>query len=1291
MADDLATRYAQQTAGIQRGNSGASGGFASNAVYGKPVPEKTQVVKPPGLPNVVQKGLDIGKQIGNVGSTIAQKAGKFVVNSTVDIARAAISTGRTAVEAQTQPLQNAAIAQATKQLAIKQSEIVAAYKSGKMSKKDYTQSLLSLSKANSDLSKESLKISSGPTPLQRATDLVDTAANVLTLGSFTTTKALAKAGAKDVLDSGLTNGMVSKLEGALTKVPALKSLASRNAAKIVTESGAQTFDQALRTNAKNVAIGLLIKRPIFYQMNVEGGKDVYKHIMEGNYPAAAKSAAWLGVQMLDGGPIGAFLKGGTSLQKKLGALSYGKGSFIDEISKQIGNGNPNQIARYLQELESGAKGKSFTAYHGSTSSNLDELIPGSKTGLNEKRNLIYLAEDKSTAANYAKTRGTDGTGLGELKDSPSGKVYDVNVKGSVLGAYDRSELDKLKNADGYEELSAKTKNQLSNDTGLSADILESNEELVSFLDKNGIGAVKLHLINGGGSELAVLNPVKASIKDAAPKFDEANRVFKILQETNLRATNEDVTQAVDNVMTHYTQHGISLENITPSQLYKDFSNWARADELAQKTLKSGLVKGITPENAQKYVVVRWDNPTKQAVADTIQKAGTNRQNQLDALNELANRPGVGWGNNDILRKRLENIIATSNTPQEAAQAIRRITTASTILSDVPKVVSKELSDLGYSIAAPFGGRKTPIVAETDLRKLVTGAIKGESDNFDLSHAPEPNLSALAGALEKSGLSPRATNSSANRALQESVVANLDELGVGRELGFHDTQGGDILQGGKILLTKLQQYVENKRPALGLGQKSAITDIRQLTNGEVQEALGVTSRQAKDISHAVMKGYLEVPLEFRGLGDKAVDALYTYNPLHKYYSRIQSALRYTYNPFFRTQERVETKLLSHMQANNLVWGKSRDTLNDATKVLDDSGIFTSSLSGEAAQDLVLGRLTANITQAQKRDLAGLALDLAKSRGVSLQDMVTQHADELDDALRVVVQYPKKGVLASSLARTLNVAFFPLRYNTKVTMLAAQAIAKQPPSVQAAMLHSMLNMKDWLKSDEGIKWQSEHADAIQLFQWLTPIGSIQSTFNLLSHKPNSISELGQLGGLPLGLITQILDGQGIINLNTPYVNPKTGEVLPEYIPESAKARAATALTDLLGTTFTYPGRILGLPGKDATLKKVVKAFIDTNGTDFEKRIDTDKLTPLQKQWVKVLKGDTSKEAVDALYNLPAQGGYQGYTLPPLNLPYKVAPPTTFKDSLERRRGLPSKGGKTKKTKNLAVPITSSNPLP
>src|SRR5690606_18079913 len=141
-----------------------------------------------------------------------------------------------------------------------------------------------------------------------------------------------------------------------------------------------------------------------------------------------------------------------------------------------------------------------------------------------------------------------------------------------------------------------------------------------------------------------------------------------------------------------------------------------------------------------------------------------------------------------------------------------------------------------------------------------------------------------------------------------------------------------------------------------------------------------------------------------------------------YARIQSALRYTYNPFFRVQEVVETNILAagsganrfkNLVAHNGVWNKAQGELDGIVKQLEDARIFSSSLYGEAAQDQVLGRISANLTQGQKRDLAGLALDIANRQDTTVEALLRDAPDQIEDALRVIVQYPKDGILASPL--------------------------------------------------------------------------------------------------------------------------------------------------------------------------------------------------------------------------------------------------------------------------------------
>ena len=1127
MNNDLASRYAEQTKSLA-----APSPTVRNAGFAAPITGKAinQTAPKPGNGFFDWAG-NVGKQSLNIADSGISKLGSFAFNSAADIYKAGSGVVGSLYDIASQPFIQANANRNIDALNKKTHQLSLDYRAGKISKTDYSNSMKSIQKAHENINADLKPFIDGPSLKEREIEIVETAANVLTLGRYSTVEALAKTGAKGIIDRELpqiVTTAASKVDNLITKVPAVKELVNRNVAQIskaeTSKLAGESLEQYMAREGKRVVAGLLIKRPVFYQTNIEGTQDIYNKLSQGQIEEGLKSAIWLGTQMVGGGPVGTFLKKGEQASGKLKALALGKGSYIDEISKQIGDGNPSQIRRFLQTVE----------------------------------------------------------------------------------------------------------------------------------------------------------------KRAPDTFKDVEKTFRILQETNLQNANERLDIAVQNTLTHYQQHGIDLSTVTPSQLYKDMSKWAKADELAQSTIKSGLIKDVPKEEAEKYVVVRWDKSAKQGLANAIEGAGNNFQAIAKAIYDMADSPGVGWGNNEILMKRIDQAVNQGGTAKDIAKRIREIPTATTMLEGIPKKVRDQLAELGYTIAAPFGGRKTAIVTYDDTRKLVTGAIQKGNEVFDAASSPSPTLSAISGGLDKLGLSLQSSNDIAYSKLSESLVANLDQVAVGKNIGLVGDY--DVTNGGKAILSKLQAYIENKKPLItvgGIGKVPALTDIRQLRIGEIQESLSITKDQAKTISKSINDAYTKVPLEFRGLGDKVVDTLYKYNPAQKYYSRIQSALRYTYNPFFRTQERIETALLSRVKGHNLIWMQSRPALDQGARLLDEGGFFTTGLSGEAAQDQVFGRITANLSQGQKRDLAGLGMKIAESKGVTLSKMITDHPDELEDALKVIVQYPSKGLISSPMARTLNLAFFPMRYNTKVTMLAAKELAKAPPSVQLAAVNSFLSMKDWLKSDEGIRWQSDHSDALQVLKWATPYGSIEQFYKVATGNVQSPGDLGLLGGLPVGVISQILDSQGIIDLNTPYVNPKTGDTYPDYIPQSTKARAAVALNDLFGSLFTYPGRILGLPGKEETLRKAVDAFIDTNGSDFEKRYQDQKLTPLQQNMVRVLKGDTSEEAIDALYQSPAPGQYNGYTLPPLNLPTVVAP-TEIGKSFDKRTGLPSGKKISSKGKKKALPI-------
>jgi len=1085
-------------------------------------------------PGFLQSIENIGKQSAGLVGTGLKKAGGYVLHTGQSVAKDFLGTTKTISDFQTQPMSLAQGQKIQDSLLKTQKSLELNYASGKVSKEKYIQGMKDIATAMQKLNKDVYNpIINGPTPQQRAENLVNTAIDVLSMGTYkpvvTGVKAAGEGFVLRETKTGFINSLTKNIEDVASKIPAVKDLVARNT-KLFDELGVkqlvgETTQQMLQRNSKRIAVGLLIKRPIVYEINIGLAEDAYNNLLTGNYGQAARDSAWIGVQAVGGGPLG---WAGRNLKKfgiKVKELSHGTNSYIDEISKQIGDGSPTQIGRWLQGL--------------------------------------------------------------------------------------------------------KTENP--------------------------------------------------------EKFKEAEQTLRILETTNLHMADNNVAHAVEATLKNYKEMNVDLSYLTPEQLISDMQKWKSADEIARIVSEK-----LQPGEPVKYVAVRWDTPTKNAVANAVKAAGDDYQKMVDAVYQIADQPSIGFGNNQILMSKIGKIISSSRNADEAAQGIKKIETASIQLKDIPKREAKKLADAGYTLAEPRGGRKTPVIDYKDTQKLVSKVSHGDKELFDPTTDPHPILHSISGILEKFGLSPESNTRVAYDKLAESMVGNIEQAGIARELGV---VGEESRKGAQFILSKLQAYIEKQAPnpwlnvgTLGRGQQSALQDIRQMTIKEIREALpGTSTESAKKLQKVIMKSYLDVPLEFRGLGVKAFDQAYRL-PGAKSYYRIQSALRYVYNPFFRTQEVIETKMLSHLRANNLLWFKAGETpsavrarLDSASKLLDDAKLFTTGYTGEATQDLTIGRIHANLLKTQKRDLAGLALDIAEKRGITLERMVQEHPDELADALRVIVQYPTKGVLNSPLARTLNVAFFPMRYNLKVAGIAAQKIAELPPTVQTAVIHSIFKTSDWLKSDEGIKWQAQYADAIKLFQYFSVTGNIQSVYSTLMGHNHSISQWGLMGGLPFGVITQILENEGIISISTPYVDPKTGTVLPDYIPTTTKARAAVALESLINSTFTYPGRIIGMPGKAQLIRGQVNGLLKTNQSEYTKEVRGE-LTPLQQRTIEVLTNpNVTQEQIDQLYMSPAQGEYNWYTLPSLAQPVHVY---TRQEVAALKAKKPS-SSKTK-TKKKALPI-------
>ena len=734
------------------------------------------------------------------------------------------------------------------------------------------------------------------------------------------------------------------------------------------------------------------------------------------------------------------------------------------------------------------------------------------------------------------------------------------------------------------------------------------------------------------------------LDEAVDETDKAARTkyLRIMQEQGLRQF-ETGTDAADAYVMYFANNaGIDPSQLSIGQILDREVKYLQASETVDNLLKAGKIKdelGNALPAGSLAIGTFGREAREQLIANLEGKSFQEQMEYLDTIDDL-------WAQNEQTLNRVKKAVYDAGANgTDAGKAIKAIDTSADLSKYLPQDVAKQLGKDGYILIAPQRNLNKFVQVE-DTRAIITDEIISGVDTLS-SAKPVPGLNNFHGLLKKAGLSTEAANDVAYKQLYTTVASNLGELPVAKQFAdFNAINGYDASKTGKTILGALQEYAEKKAPnaVLSLGGRTssvnAITDIRQLSTTEIMEALqkagysNITRAQAKQVSGAILDGYKALPLELRGLGDRFVDNMFKYVPGFREYNRVQSALRYTYNPFFRVQEISETKILSKATSGNLIWRKSRAQLDEVVAKLDDARIFNTGFSGQGARDdVVLGRITANLTQYQKRDLAGLATKLAEKRGVDIDTMLRDHIDEVEDALKVIVQYPSKGLVSSPLARTMNLVFFPMRYNIKVASIAAKIIAKQPPVVQYAFLNSMMDATNWLKTDEGLLWQSENSEALGILRWVTPYGSVESVVNMLNGSTDAITDLGVLGGLPAGVLFQMLDSQGAfqdipgpLQYSTPYVNPKTGEVYPDKIPANVKSRAAVALADFINSTFTYPGRVLGLPGKGEAIRTGVGALVSTRSKDYTYVDQTNKLTELQKRQSELLKEKALDDMTD-----------------------------------------------------------------
>lgn len=821
----------------------------------------------------------------------------------------------------------------------------------------------------------------------------------------------------------------------------------------------------------------------------------------------------------------------------------------------------------------------------------------------------------------------------------------------------------------YTELQNKKYGDAVNTIAFNAALLLSGGPIGWALKQGGraIGVAK----NAVFGQTSFLDTLSGLIGDKSPAGlynvikdnPELAKSFSALEATNVAAENGNVTKAAYRIIGGLTNAGWGdVSSLTHEEFVNQVHNWATA----QQTLTEHLIsKGMTAEQASRYVVGRWTVHDANFIAAELTKGGSQApEDLLSNWNSLKDaHPNASWANNQNLDKEITSIVQSGKSATGISNAIRGIE-AQFGIEGVSKSVSGKLSKLGFvgiepvNLEAPFktGGA------------LKTAFAEGADKQFFLKTVqPLPVLGSIGDVLTKVGLSPDAATQRVYEVFSRNLADNIEKTDIKVSVG-----GLTKEENAQYITKNLADYVHGMKVSI---KSPPITDYRQLTLGDIQKALNTTKKDAVDIRAAIMDAMLQVPLSVRGLGDRIADLNYKLNPAAGAYARLQGALRYAWNPFFQARLSYKAEFLAQIEAGGkfptiagtnkmlqIIMPEKYAQLDSIGKMLESNGVFGAGYAAEGADEAAAGyhALGHALLPGQKRSIAGLVSVMADRAGMTAEQFVTAFPNETKDTVRMILQYdPRANFLNSPLARTLNFAFFPFRFNLKVTTIMARSLAKQPLGVQFAVVKGVMNAHQFLNSAEGQAWYSKNADVIGLFKYFSPLETLSSIAQALGAKPGNIAAYGELGGLPFGWIPGLLNAEGIINTSTPYVNPTTGAIAQQYVPISMRGRAQAAIEDFIGSLFTYPGSTVGLPSKTSLDVKIAQGLVPGGSTkqDFQKI--TPQITPQQQQFQQVVQQVHGIQPPTT--NLP-QNVTQGLQ-PGINVP---AQPTPITNPLPRSTG-------------------------
>lgn len=273
--------------------------------------------------------------------------------------------------------------------------------------------------------------------------------------------------------------------------------------------------------------------------------------------------------------------------------------------------------------------------------------------------------------------------------------------------------------------------------------------------------------------------------------------------------------------------------------------------------------------------------------------------------------------------------------------------------------------------------------------------------------------------------------------------------------------------------------------------------------------------------------------------------------------------------------VREEILGTLQKTMLDYTSSPDLINiqgsskGAYALLKDKAAFEQSIRSRNLWYQVFGQSSVRMATSFNKAIAmkfGMKLDEALA--FTYENGVKKYKNpEMVKMMRETTQmayhYPE-GFSTSPLMKTLNIVWFPLRFQVKTVQLMSRWLNSLSPVNKAVVMNNWVHFANWSGTDEGIEWRRTNRNMLyNILAYSTAYEQIGQSLEAVTKGRLFGGNAGLIGGVPFGVVVNLARELAILPEDPDQFDPKTGRRFTKEIPRKVVSAAtlSAAIEQLL----------------------------------------------------------------------------------------------------------------------------------